>query len=385
MFNHRNKAYMAIMGFVLVLALLTGCANQDYSGFVTTPSGATITPSTPAKQGNFINIPAKTEQTQDAITQAIEKVAPAVVFIDTKFQPASSPFQYPDSFFPYPQEPTPQEGQGSGVIVDAENGYILTNNHVVEGAIDIKVTLPDGRTFTGTVVGTHSISDIAVVQIKGGNLPEATLADNTNLKVGSWAIAIGNPYGFENTVTVGVVSALNRTITNPKDGTPLQDLIQTDAAINPGNSGGALVNIKGEVIGINTAIISYAQGIGFAVDIGAAKEIFQDLVKLGRVVRPWIGILYSKLSDDLAKSLGLTDIRGVLIKEVYAGSPAEKIGLKANDVITAVEGQAIVKMEDLRAALKAKKVGDSITITIWRQGTIQNFTLTLEEMPEVLP
>ena len=326
-----------------------------------------------------------TEQTQEAITRAVVLVAPAVVFIDTKFQPEQGVFSFPDVPFFSPGPSQPQEGQGSGVIVDGNNGYILTNNHVVQNALEIKVTLPDGRTFTGKVLGSYPISDIAVVKIEGTNLPEAKMGDTTNLRVGSWAIAIGNPYGFENTVTVGVVSAFNRTLSSPETGRPLQDLIQTDAAINPGNSGGALVNISGEVIGINTAIMPYAQGIGFAVDINAAKSIFSDLVQLGHVVRPWLGITYTKINDQMAKDLKLTEITGVIVLEVIKDSPAAKAGLQKNDVIQAINGEKLTKMEVLRQIIKAKKVGDDVTLQVWRSGKILNLTLTLQEMPAELP
>jgi serine protease Do len=314
----------------------------------------------------------------------VERVAPAVVFIDTKFQ-VSTPFGFPDFFYPFFEQEPIQEGQGSGVIVDGKNGYIMTNAHVVSGAVDIRVTLPDGRSFQGKVIGSDSFSDIAVVKVEATNLPEAPLGDTTNLKVGSWAIAIGNPYGFENTVTVGVVSAKNRTLSNPETGRPLQDLIQTDAAINPGNSGGALVNIKGEVIGINTAIIPYAQGMGFAVDINAAKQVFQDLITTGQAVRPWIGITYSKITPDTAKKLNLPDQMGVIIVEVIQGSPAQKAGLQVNDVIKAINGTPIYQIDDLRNIIKGKKVGDEINLTIWRAGSTMTISLKLEQMPSTLP
>ncbi len=373
--------------FAFVLSL-SSCAISDGSGFsvpgTTTPSTSTsseVIPWTPEPTQEPVGY---TETTQDAITSAVEKVAPAVVFIDTKFQ-VSTPFGFPDFFYPFFGQDQIQEGQGSGVIVDGKNGYIMTNAHVVSGAVDIRVTLPDGRSFQGKVVGSDSFSDIAVVKVDATNLPQATLGDTANLKVGSWAIAIGNPYGFENTVTVGVISAKNRSITNPETGRPLQDLIQTDAAINPGNSGGALVNIKGEVIGINTAIIPYAQGIGFAVDINAAKQVFNDLITTGQAVRPWIGITYSKITQDTAKKLNLPDQMGVIIVEIVPGSPAQKAGLQVNDVIKAIDGTPIYKIDDLRNLIKGKKVGDSINLTIWRAGSTLNLSLTLEQMPSTLP
>jgi serine protease Do len=321
------------------------------------------------------------ETTEDAITSAAEKVNPAVVFIDTTYQTTqqSDRFNFP-GYFTYPQQ-QPQEGQGSGVIVDGANGYVLTNNHVVKNAVAIKVTLLDGRTFTGSVVGTDSLADIAVVKIDSSNLPEAKLAENANLKVGSWAIAIGNPYGFENSVTVGVVSALDRTISDPDSGNPLMDLIQTDAAINPGNSGGALVNIKGEVIGINTAIIESAQGIGFAVDIDAARRSFQDIIAHGKVTRAWMGITFAQVTEEIAKQLNVTQASGALVGSVSVGGPAAKAGLLADDVIQAADGTPIIKAEELRQLIFSKQAGDTLSLTVWRNGQTLNLTVTLGEMP----
>ncbi|MEI6308209.1 MAG: trypsin-like peptidase domain-containing protein [bacterium] len=384
----------------LVVLLLVGCAGPGMGYYFSPsspstpnviasspspliqPSSPIVTPSSqpPSPEPQGIN-----ESTQDAITRAVERVAPAVVFIDTKFQAQQSadPFGFPD--FYSPQEPLPQEGQGSGVIVDGAAGTILTNYHVVQNALEIKVTLPDGRSFSGSVLGSDILADIAVIRIDATGLPQAMLADTTNLRVGSWAIAIGNPYGYENTVTVGVVSALGRTISSPETGRPLQDLIQTDAAINPGNSGGALINIRGEVIGINTAILSSAQGIGFAVDINTAKSILSDILQYGHAIKPWIGITYSKVTEEMAASLKLPDTAGVIIQEVVANSPASKVGLRQNDVIRAIDGTPITKMENLRQIVQQKQVGDPITLTVFRGGQTLTLSLILAEMPSELP
>jgi serine protease Do len=322
------------------------------------------------------------ETTQDAITTVVEEVTPAVVFIDTTFQPQqqNDSFSFPGSRYA-PQQQQPQEGQGSGVIVDGQNGYILTNNHVVKNAMEIKVTLPDGRTFTGTTVGTDPLADIAVVKIDATNLPQAKLANNSNLKVGSWAIAIGNPYGFEDSVTVGVVSALDRTISDPDTGNPLMDLIQTDAAINPGNSGGALVNIKGEVIGINTALMTSAQGIGFAVNIDAASRSMLQIIQTGKVTRPWMGITYTLVTQAIADQMKLPQASGILVGTVTSGGPAEKAGIKANDVIQTMNGTTISKADSLRQLILSMKVGDPLHLTVWRNGQTLTLNLTLVEMP----
>lgn len=384
-----NKTKVAFALLLVFVLSLSACVVQQGTGF-SGPTPSTSTATTTATTGTLPwtqqseQPQGYTESTQDAIIAAVQKVAPAVVFIDTKYQVTSS-FQFPDFYNPFFQQPEIQEGQGSGVIVDGKNGYIMTNAHVVKNAVDIRVTLPDGRSFPGKVIGSDSYSDIAAVKIDATNLPEAKLADTSNLKVGSWAIAIGNPYGFENTVTLGVVSALNRTLTNPETGRPLQDLIQTDAAINPGNSGGALANIQGEVIGINTAIITYAQGMGFAVDINTAKQVFNDLITKGKVIRPWIGITYSEITPDIAKKLNLPDQMGVIVVEVLNGSPAQKAGIQVNDVIKAVDGNPIYKLDDLRNAIKNKNVGDQVSLTIWRNGSTLTISLKLEQMPSELP
>ena len=376
---------------LLAVLVLAGCAGPFSSLVPSQNVEAQLASNTSTSPAQIIS-PSTTsepqgvnETTEDAITLAAEKVNPAVVFVDTTYQTVqqNDRFSFP-GYYTIPQQQQPQAGQGSGVIVDGKNGYILTNNHVVKNAVAIKVTLPDGRTFTASVVGSDPLADIAVVKIDGTNLPEATLADNAHLKVGSWAIAIGNPYGFENSVTVGVVSALNRTISDPDSGNPLMDLIQTDAAINPGNSGGALVNISGEVIGINTAIMESAQGIGFAVDIDAARRSFQDIVAHGKVTRAWMGITFTQVTEEMAKQLNLTQVSGALVGSVSAGGPAAKAGLLANDVIQAMNGAPIVKAEELRQLILSKKAGDTLTFTVWRNGQTLSLSLTLGEIPSQL-
>jgi len=373
---------------LLAVLVLAGCAGP-FSGLVPSKNvEAQLATNTSTSLAEIFSPPTTSEPqgvnetTEDAITLAVGKVNPAVVFIDTTYQTIQQDdrFNFP-GYYTVPQQQQPQEGQGSGVIVDSENGYLLTNNHVVKNAVSIKVSLPDGRTFIGNVVGADSLADIAVVKIDGANLPEAQLADNANLKVGSWAIAIGNPYGFENSVTVGVVSALNRTISDPDSGNPLMDLIQTDAAINPGNSGGALVNINGEVIGINTAIIESAQGIGFAVDIDAARRSFQDIVAHGKVTRAWMGITFAGVTEEIASQLNLTQASGALVGSVSVAGPAAKAGLLADDVIQAVDGTPIIKAEELRQLILSKQAGDALTLTVWRNGQTLSLTVTLGEMP----
>src|SRR5216117_3500024 len=273
------------------------------------------------------------------IPAVVAKARPAVVNIATR------QVSY-DAFL----KPVPAQGIGSGVIFDAR-GYVLTNAHVVEGAQQMRVTLPDGRTFPGKLVGADPVTDLAVVKIEGSNFPVATLGDSGKLEVGETVIAIGNPLGLEGgpTVTVGVVSALARSIEDP-GGPTLHDLIQTDAAINPGNSGGPLIRMTGEVIGVNTAIIQGAQGIGFAISINSAKPIVQELLAHGRIVRPVIGIVPISVTPQIAAAYDLPVDRGVLIARLDPRGPAAKAGMRAGDIVVAIGGQPVKSLGDLRSA-----------------------------------
>jgi serine protease Do len=268
------------------------------------------------------------------------------------------------------------------VIFDSR-GHILTNSHVVADAKQVQVVFPDGRKFPGKVMGTDPVTDLAVVMINGKDLPYSPLGDSSKLEVGEPVIAIGNALGLEGgpTVTVGVVSALNRSIEDPS-GIALGDLIQTDAAINPGNSGVPLINLKGEVIGINTAVIPSAQGIGFAIGINSAKPITKELLEKGKVVRAWLGIAPVTVTPGLAANYDLTVDQGVLIAKVEKGSPAAKAGLKAGDIITAVGGDKVRNVAELRATIGKKKIGESASVDIHRDRKKSTVRLTLGKMPE---
>ncbi|MBU1998263.1 MAG: Do family serine endopeptidase [Candidatus Omnitrophota bacterium] len=281
---------------------------------------------------------------------------------------------FEDFFGEIPEQEYRQMGLGSGVIIDAE-GYILTNEHVINDADKITVTLPDGREFKGELKGKDARSDLAVIKINAHNLPVANLGDSDNLRIGQWLVAIGNPFGFalenpEPTVTVGVVSALRRslgrTMGQDRDYT---DLIQTDAAINPGNSGGPLVNLKGEVIGVNVAIFSTSggyQGIGFAVPINKAKRIINRLIEGKKIVYGWLGVSIQDLNDDLAGYFGVNDKKGVVVVKVHKSSPAEKSGLKERDVVKAVDGAQVNNVRELQSAIGKLEVGKKIKLTIVR-------------------
>ncbi|MBC7320537.1 Do family serine endopeptidase, partial [bacterium] len=274
----------------------------------------------------------------------------------------------------------PQRGAGSGFIVD-QKGYILTNEHVVSRAEEIKVTLSDGREFKGKVVGSDITTDMAIVKIEANNLPVVELGDSDKLRVGEIVIAIGNPYGLEKTVTMGVVSAKGRNISAGTEGHEYRNLIQTDTAINPGNSGGPLLNTKGEVIGINTAIIPYAQGIGFAIPINVAKRNLDDLITLGKVRRAWLGVYIQEVTPEIAEQFNLDKAEGVLIADVISGSPAEESGLSRGDIILSVNNRTVNKPEELQDTIRALQIGDKATLKVKRDGKEISFVVKIGEMP----
>ncbi|MFH0839230.1 MAG: DegQ family serine endoprotease [Candidatus Omnitrophota bacterium] len=269
-------------------------------------------------------------------------------------------------------------GSGSGVIID-ERGYILTNNHVVRGAEKITVKLGDGREFKAKIIGTDPKTDLALIKIEAKDLPVATLGDSDKLEVGQWVIAIGNPFGLEHTVTVGVVSAKSRS--GLGTGT-YEDFIQTDASINPGNSGGPLVNIDGEVIGINTMIIGMGTGIGFAIPVNMAKSIIDDLIQFGKVSRPWVGIGIQDVTPELKKHFGIKEQEGVLINQIYEDSPAAKAGLKIGDVIQQVDGIKVKDSQSLVKEILKKRIGKKIRLGIVKGGKFIEVNVEAQKMPD---
>jgi len=282
-----------------------------------------------------------------------------------------------------PSEPRGHRGggQGSGVIVSAD-GYILTNNHVIDGAKEVTVTLPDKREYKGTIVGADPKTDLAVVKIEGQNLPTVSWGDATKLQVGEYVLAVGNPFGLNSTVTLGIVSALGR---GHMGITQYEDFIQTDAAINPGNSGGALVNTKGELVGINTAIFSQSggyQGVGFAVPTSMSKPIYESLIKTGKVVRGFLGIGIQDLNQDLAKSFGVKDAKGALVSDVREDGPAEKGGMKQGDVITSYQNSPVEDAVALQRMVTRTAVGTRVPVKVMRDGHEKELTITIGELPE---
>jgi serine protease Do len=325
--------------------------------------------------------PVVSGESQDAITAAVAQVGPAVVNINTIFKPpARTPQEeWLRQFFGAPAEPFPRRGQGSGIIIDEERGYILTNAHVVRGAAQVRVSLSDGRSFEARVVGSDPLSEIALLKIPGGDLPSATLGSTEGLAVGSWVIAIGNPFGFENSVTVGVVSAKDRQIRVPDTGHVLSDLLQTDASINPGNSGGALVDLNGNVVGVPTAIIPFAQGIGFAVAVDVAKQVAERLISTGKV--PWLGVTHQALLPEQAARLEVPDGKGTLVVAVDPRGPAAKGGVKPGDVILRVGDQAVEAAKALGSAVRSYDVGTRVEVLVWREGREVKLDVTLDEVP----
>jgi len=279
-----------------------------------------------------------------------------------------------------------EQGVGSGFIVSAD-GTIFTNAHVVDGADTVQVTLKDGRVLDGTVVGTDPLTDVAVINIDADNLPTVPLSDSSQLQPGEWAIAIGNPLGLDNTVTVGIVSATGRTSGQVGVADKRVDFIQTDAAINPGNSGGPLLNERGEVIGMNTAIIQNAQGIGFAIPINDVGRIAEQLVTNGEVEHPYIGIRMVELNAQTKEAiaaqtdLDVQDEEGILVVDVVNNSPAARAGLKQGDIIVSVDGQPVTEAADVQAQVEAAGVGADLSLQVRREGRVQ----TVAVQPEAIP
>ncbi len=360
----KKSMNIMVCGIVGATLLLAGCGGDKKAEAVSEkPATTTEQQADKATLSSARNTP---------IVAAAKKVGPAVVGITNK--------AYVRDWFNRVQ--LMERGTGSGVIYD-KDGYIATNNHVVEGASEIIVSLPDGRSVKGKVLGTDAATDLAVVKISADNLSVATFGDSDTLQVGEPAIAIGNPLGleFRGSVTAGIISALNRSI---EIGEKKLNLIQTDAAINPGNSGGALVNADGEVVGINSAKIaaSNVEGIGFAIPVNTAKPILDELAKKGHVARPYIGA--SLMDKDAAERYGFEmDLHGgIFLVKVVPGSPASKAGIRAGDILINFNGKQVKTAVDLRAELNQCKVGDRIDVIIWRDGATQTKTVVLEEIPK---
>ena len=371
---------LAGVGFGLYGVLMVGRARSASSSAVASTSSAE------ALQAAFVNV--------------AEKVRPAVVNIGTvqvahnRRTPivpgpgADDPFfkDFFDQFFGRGgsgrREEFRQPGLGSGVIID-KRGFVLTNYHVIRGADSVTVKLPSNQEFQGRIVGTDAKTDLAIVRFQPeGELRVAALGDSDRLRVGEWAVAIGNPFGLDQTVTVGVVSATGRSEVGIAT---YENFIQTDASINPGNSGGPLVNLKGEVIGINTAIVATGQGIGFAIPANMAKRVTSQLIDRGKVTRGWIGVSLQPLTSELSQALGLDDTRGAIVARVYPGSPAETAGLQPNDVIVKFGSTVVDDYHHLQRLSSDAEPGATIALEVVRKRAHKTLSLKIAESPDSAP
>jgi len=374
--------------FVLITLLLTGVLGCSLASPETGQRprpipvvvGVTATPLPP-------EVMEAADLEEQLVISVYERVSPAVVHITSRAIVLS--------FF---LEPIPQEGTGSGFIIDKE-GHIVTNNHVVEGAESVEVTLADGTIAPATVVGTDPYNDLAVIKINvpSEKLHPVELGSSADLRVGQRAIAIGNPFGLDRTLTVGVISSLGRIIEREGE-RPLGEMIQTDAAINPGNSGGPLLDSRGQVIGVNTAIRGGAENIGFAIPVDAVKRVVPELIEKGRYAHPWLGFEAYRITPALAQALDLPVEKGLLIARIYRGSPAAQAGLQGaerevrvgnyivlagGDIVTAIDGKAVEDMEGLMVYLETKtSVGQVVELTIMRDGVEKRIKVELGERPE---
>jgi Do/DeqQ family serine protease len=382
-----RTARTGLLAGVLVLCLGVGFA--AHALWTARPRQPAAAPATPLGTADAL---------QSAFVQVAEKVRPAVVNLGTVQMSRSArrpivpgPFaddpvfkDFFDQFFGRPGQGGPsaefrQSGLGSGVIFD-KRGYVLTNFHVIRGADAVIVRLSSKQEFRGRIVGTDPKTDLAVIQFQPETpLTVATLGNSDSVRVGEWAIAIGNPFGLDQTVTVGVVSATARADVGIAT---YENFIQTDASINPGNSGGPLVNLRGEVIGINTAIVAAGQGIGFAIPANMVRRVTNQLVASGKVLRGWLGVSVQPLSKELAESLGLGEARGAVVSRVYPDSPAASAGLAQNDVIVAYDGTAVEDYHHLQRLSADTEVGRSVKLDIVRKKERKTVALTISEAPD---
>ena len=323
-----------------------------------------------------------------SLSAAAKKASPSVVSINTASHKQNQPDHARDPWFRYffgdPDESSPNAGLGSGVIVSAD-GYILTNNHVVESADEITVILNDGRRTQAKLVGTDPDTDLAVLKIKLDKLPVMVLSSTEQLQVGDIVLAIGNPFGVGQTVTSGIVSALGR---NQLGINTFENFIQTDAAINPGNSGGALVDVQGNLLGINTAIYSRSggsMGIGFAIPVNTARQVLEGIVKQGQVVRGWIGVEPTEITPDLAKTFNVQRTSGVIITGVLQTGPAFKAGVRPGDVLLSVEGEVVRNVAELLTRVSALKPGQPARVKVLRQNEEIELTVTPGQRPKAKP
>ncbi|GAB4366657.1 MAG: HhoA/HhoB/HtrA family serine endopeptidase [Elainellaceae cyanobacterium] len=394
--NHRLKpSQLNRLQRSLGLVLLGAGIATTGTYFAWNPNARTL-PSAVAQESAPVPSTALVPANSNFVTNTVQQVGPAVVRIDAARTVTSQlPEQFNNPFFrqffgdQLPQQSEQVErGVGSGFII-TDSGQIVTNAHVVAGADTVNVTLKDGRTFEGRVLGADSVTDVAVIKIEANDLPTIKLSNSDQIQAGEWAIAIGNPLGLDSTVTVGIISATGRS--SGQVGVPDKrvNFIQTDAAINPGNSGGPLLNDKGEVIGMNTAIRADAQGIGFAIPINTVQQIADQLVANGKVEHPYLGVQMVTLTPEVQQELNsnpnsgisVDETQGILVARVMPGSPAAEAGLRAGDVIQSVNGQEVTDASELQNLVEESQVGGNLRIELKRNGQDVNVSAQLQEFP----
>ena len=390
--NMKRRKFLTLLLWFLIVTLVISFIGAIK--FSTAPLGLHQSDAAAASTVDTMGVPL-------SFADLAERLKPAVVNISTTKTVSSggmgsfdspfrgSPFEKffgGDEFFrrffgDIPERQFKQRSLGSGFII-SKDGYIFTNNHVVEKADKILVKLSNGKEYVAEIKGKDEKTDIALIKIDAKNdLPVAKLGDSSKIRVGDWVVAIGNPFGLEQTVTAGIVSAKGRVI----GAGPYDDFIQTDASINPGNSGGPLFNLQGEVVGINTAIIAKGQGIGFAIPIDMAKKIMEQLKEKGKVVRGWLGVSVQDITEDIAKQLGIKTKEGALIADVFKGDPADKAGMNTGDVIIEIDGQEIKNTHDLLKIVAGVAVGKEIKVKILRNGKAKTLAVQVTERPEKGP
>lgn len=398
----RNSAYRVI-SFVIILACLLAVGMILYDGWdkwmpeksrgeteeITGDTGTDLGSSWQEEPSSGAALPSRATDVSSSlppVADIAEAVSPAVVRIDVVKKVSSTQGQsgslFDDFFRNFGQYDYEMSGSGSGFVISGD-GYIVTNHHVIEGTTEIKVTMLDGKVYDAKLVGSYSAFDVAVLKVDAKNLPFAVLGSSDDLRPGEWVVAIGNPHGFDHTVTVGIVSALDRSLSNVEGAEDISqaELIQTDAAINSGNSGGPLINMDGRVVGINTAIIPYAQGISFAISIDSVKEVISQLKASGKYAKPWLGIWYYALNQEAAAQLKIKENSGIYVAEVAAGGPAEKGGMKKGDVIKSFDGVAVDTKFNLSQEVRNKGIGKKVELGIVRGDKSMNLTITLDEAP----
>lgn len=392
--NRPNQVLWSLF-FLISLGGITSCNDRvvkESSTSLSSLSPSPISTDLPARLP--VLIPPHSSQENNFVVSAVDKVGPAVVKIEAQreIKRKKNGFNqwFPEDFYER-ENPTPdrvEQGTGSGFLL-SQDGQILTNAHVIDGADSVKVYLKDGRNFTGRVLGEDSVTDVAVVKIDATNLPSVSLGNSDQLQPGEWAIAIGNPLGLDNSVTIGIISATGRSSRDIGVPDKRVGFIQTDAAINPGNSGGPLLNAEGKIIGMNTAIIQGAQGLGFAIPINDAQRIAQQLITKGEAQHPYLGIemitltpeIKSQINQDPESGISLELSEGILVVRVIPNGPAFQGGMKAGDIIQSINTKTITKAEQVQQIVQNTQVGDSLNLLVIRQGKPLTLTVKLGNLP----